>query len=544
MTGQLQSLLWKEWHERRMQFLMCMIWMVGGTLYCMAYEWSREFRAPAAGFSNTAMLFGLFMPLFIAMRTSLGETTDRTRSFSDALPISSRRRGWVRLVGGAGVLIVPILTGAVLLSLCLGFGLIQQACLRPPDGPGYIRLPERASLSAISAVGLVWQATAIALWAATSLYLLLSLVGTLLPKEAHAGFVGTIVVFLWFLGMGLGVELKETAELPAGQAIVGAIVPLAMVTICGSGEARGSYGDLMISSAVLGPLLANSILQLALATWFVRRYGRKLPGRAEESPKSARTTWRPWSLPLPTQSIALTWLTLRQSVPMCIPGLLLACLMTLLQTDVCDPAHRSGFLQQYADSMSSATWVIGILWAVVVGAGVFSAEIDSRIGEFWRTWPVPFWRLFAIKFFVGLVAVLLVLDGTTIAASWNSPNWGDYYCMNWPYIACILPLHATMFAVAVAWACLLRRPVIGGMAAIGTFMMVSLGLEWWETTRQFDPIEVYNNLAMKTTPPLGPIDFTAHGYPVVSAAMGVIILASIVIAGLALRRYAPRIQAS
>jgi hypothetical protein len=82
------------------------------------------------------------------------------------------------------------------------------------------------------------------------------------------------------------------------------------------------------------------------------------------------------------------------------------------------------------------------------------------------------------------------------------------------------------------------------MAAVGSFAMMNLGLDWWKTTHQFDPIEVYNNLALKTTTLPGPIDFTAHGYPVVATGMGVIILASIIIAGLALRRYAPRMQAS
>ena len=123
-----------------MQFLICMIWMVCGTLYCIAYEWSREFRGARSQFRGTAMLFGLFMPIFLAMRTSLGETTDRTRSFSDALPISSCRRGWIRLAGGAGVLIVPILAGAILLSLCLGFGCDSAMPARPPDGPGYMGL--------------------------------------------------------------------------------------------------------------------------------------------------------------------------------------------------------------------------------------------------------------------------------------------------------------------------------------------------------------------------------------------------------------------
>jgi hypothetical protein len=540
MPAQIRELLRKEWHERRMQFLICMLWMVCGTLYCIAYEWSREFRASVASFYSTAMSFGMLMPIFLAMRTALGETTDRTRSFSDALPISSRRRAWIRLAGGAGVLIVPILTAAVLLSLCLACGWLRQSPTRPPDGPGYTSLSQRVSLSATSAVGLVWQVTAVVLWATTTLYVLLSLIGTTLRKEAHAGFVGTVVVFLWFLGECLGPALEEF-HLPGSQLFLRAMVPPAMIIDYGYGETRGSYGDLAISDVVFAPLLVNTLLQFALAMWFVRRYSRKPSGRpATQISKAPRTTWRPWSLPLPTRSVALIWLTLRQSVPMCIPGLLLACLMTFFQMRGPGLREHEEFFRRYTDSMSSSMWAIGLMWAVVVGAGVFSAEIDSRIGEFWRTWPVAFWRLFAIKFFIGLLAVLLVLDGTTIAASWNSPNWGDYYAMNWPYIACFVPLHATMFAVAVAWACLLRRPVLGGMAAAGSFTMMSLGLEWWDATRQFEPIEVYNNLARETPTPHGPIDFTAHGYPILVAAMGLILLACIVIAGLALRRYDPR----
>jgi hypothetical protein len=178
----------------------------------------------------------------------------------------------------------------------------------------------------------------------------------------------------------------------------------------------------------------------------------------------------------------------------------------------------------------------------VVGAGAFSAEIDWRVGEFWRTQPIPFWRFFAAKFFVGLLAVLLVLDATTIAVSWNSAMRGSYESMNWPYITCIVPLHSVMFAVAVACTCALRRPVLGGMAAIGSFVFLEIVIEWSETTRHLDPVQVYNNLLSGSRSLGQPIDFAAHGYPVVAAAMGVVFLASIVVGGLALQRYDPRRQ--
>jgi hypothetical protein len=254
MPSQLRSLLWKEWHERRIQFLICMIWMVGGTLYCIVHDWSMASRAPVTSFRDTTMLFALFMPLFLAMRTSLGETTDRTRSFSDALPISLQRRGWIRLAGGTGVLIVPILTGAVLLSLCLASGWLHQAILNSPA-----EMSKRANLSPLSAVGVVWSLTAVVLWAATSLYVLLSLIGTMLRKEVHAGYVGAVVMFLWFMGIFLGPTL-EHANLSGYQMLVGAIVPSSMLI-----RVPRSHVDLLTSIAVLYPLCplyVNTILQL------------------------------------------------------------------------------------------------------------------------------------------------------------------------------------------------------------------------------------------------------------------------------------------
>jgi hypothetical protein len=305
----------------------------------------------------------------------------------------------------------------------------------------------------------------------------------------------------------------------------------------GYGHERGHYGDLSLSRVVLGPLLIQALLQLALAAVFVRRYSRRLPGHAAKAvPQARRRVWWPWTLRLPRRGIALTWLTLRQAVPMCLPGLVIAGLMTPFQMDVA--GVPGGFLQRYTDSLPSSMWIVGLLWSVVVGAGIFSAEIDSRSGEFWRGLPMPVWRLFTVKFLAGLLATLLVLDGTTIAATWQSPNWGDYYSMNWPYIGCLVPLHATMFAVAVAWTCFLRRAVLGAMAAIVSFALMNLGLEWSEATRGFDPIEVYNNLHnLSSAPVRPPADFTAHGYPIVAATMGLILLASILVGWLALRAY-------
>ena len=126
MISQSRMLVRKECRERRTQFLICLLWMVLGTAYCVAYEWKSGFRTPVARFLSATQFYVLFVPIFLAMRTSLDEITDRTRAFSDGLPISPRRRGWIRLAGGAGVFVAPIIVGALLLSACLALGWLEQ----------------------------------------------------------------------------------------------------------------------------------------------------------------------------------------------------------------------------------------------------------------------------------------------------------------------------------------------------------------------------------------------------------------------------------
>jgi hypothetical protein len=531
MDLQLRSLLWKEWRERRTQFFVSTFAMIAATVACLANEWAHRSLEPVDSFYGTALLFGWLMPVFVAMRTSLGETTDRTRSFTSALPISPRRRGWIRLAAGAGVLVVPIVLSAVLLSLYLAAGWVEQLA---PAGTGSISPADRPAHDVASALRLVACVTVVAACATTALYILLSLIGTELPTEALLGFVAVVVVLLSILTLFLGYNVVRS-PVPELSLLVVAIVPWAAIL--------PPTGLVVVSHLLPVSLLLNLIGQFALAAWFVRRYGRMLPGGSERSRETPPKVRCRWSLPLPTRSIALTWLTLRESVPMCGVGLLIACLMTLFQMGTCTesgPARYEPVLRKFADAMPSSMFAVALLWAAVVGAGSFAAETDARLGEFWRTWPVPFWRFFAIKFTVGLLAVLLVLDGTTIAAGWGSPNWGDYFSMNWPYVACIMPLHATIFAVAVAWTCLLRRPVLGGMATVITYLVLTNALCWSPMSRRFDPIVVFDNLARGR--PHRPVDFMAHEYPVVIAAMGVILIASVVTAALALRRYDPKRQ--
>ena len=414
MDAKLRTLLWSEWRQRRTQLQVCLLWMIGGTIYSIVYELTHRFRTPVANFHEIASLFALFAPVFIAMRTALGETTDHTRSFADGLPISARKRGWLRLVGGVAVLVLPIVLGAVLLSGFLAFGWMEQAPLRPDNYgvDGMERVPSRPSLNTLAAIIVLAKVTAIVVCSACSLYAWLALLGTTLRAESHAGFTGAAFAACWFLGSALRPVFEE-GKLPQLAAWIGAVAPQSMVINYGYGEANGSYGDLSISQFVFWPLVVSCLVQLGVAARFVRRYSRSLSRRAAGPlSKHAPQSWRRWSLPLPTRTLAIAWLTLRQSLPMCVPGLVLACLMApfqLLDASTFDPDLP--LARRVVDVLPSSMWIVGLLWATVVGAGIFAAEMDNRIGEFWRTWPTSTWRLFAVKFVIGMATTLLVLDG-------------------------------------------------------------------------------------------------------------------------------------
>jgi hypothetical protein len=483
------------------------------------------------------------MPIFLAMRTSLGEVTDRTQSFSDGLPVSPRARGWIRLAGGAAVLIVPILVGGVLLTAGLATGIIEQAPRRTHDVGAYVSLEHRPTLSASAAVELLWIVAAGAACSASMLYLLLSLLGTVLRVESHLGFAGAPVATFWVLSTGVGVSLRKMGLLGAADWLGAALPESMIVNYSYTGVEGGGYGDLLVSTAVAAPLLVNTVFQIGLAAIFVRRYGRRLTrGAASQQIDRAHQTRRRWAIRLPNRAAALAWLTVRQAAPMCLAGLLVAAVMALMEFKAVSVFPIEPLVWSFIDALPSNMWFIGVLWAVVVGAGTFATEMDWRIGEFWRTLPISAGSLFAVKFIVGLFTVLMMLDASIVAAAWNSRSWGSYHAMNWPYIACFIPLHATMFAMTVALTCTLRRPVVGAMLAIGALMLVNLTLDWFNAD-DFDPIQVYNHFHHRApSGTQGSLDFTAHNYPLVAAAMGLILLLSAVLGWLALRRYDPRRQ--
>jgi len=107
---------------------------------------------------------------------------------------------------------------------------------------------------------------------------------------------------------------------------------------------------------------------------------------------------------------------------MSLAGLALACLFAGFQV-VSNHGLRST-PNMFRRDLVDGTFVVAILWSAVVGSGVFAGEFEPRLEHFWRSRPISPSGWFWVKFMVGLLTVLAVLDLVTILVSWDT---GDRY---------------------------------------------------------------------------------------------------------------------
>lgn len=533
MSPPIRSLVFKEVHERRLQFALATLWILLGAIHSVVYEMGHRFHAVVANYSGVLAGFEV-AAILVAMRTALGEITDRTRSFADGVPVSPRVRGWVRLAGGWGVLIAPMLIGGLIIAACLAGGWGQQAPLRAMDIEApYVRMPERGVLAPLPAIGLLGEVLAIRIASVSMLYLLATTLGTFVRSEARAGYAGAVLMVAWFLLTALRPEFGRHLPLRLTE-IVMAVLPVTRIIHYGYGEVGGgSYSDLDLGTGIVWTLAANAGVQVLLAIWAVRRYAaiRPLTREGEASrPDRARRVWLPRLGPLPLPTLSLAWLAGRHALPMALPGLLFAAGLASIT-----------FVQPhmlFRDNLSQTSWAMGALWSVVVGAGLFAGDVDPRIGEFWRTRPIAPWKLFAVKFLTGLFVTLLVLDGPSIALAWNSPNWGNYYSMNWPHIAVMVPFHGMMFSLAVALTCLIRQPLAAGLL---TFVAFTLQSALSSVLPALDPIEVYNSSRFSDRNPseFSWVSLLPPSYPELMWFVGSVYVLSLLTGYWALTRYRP-----
>ncbi|WP_298868450.1 hypothetical protein [uncultured Gimesia sp.] len=525
----LQSLLWKEWQERKRLLFVCLAWIMCGVVYVVIYESVLGFRTPVARFGSICLVYSLFMTIFLAMRVCLSEVSSRTLSFTSSLPVSLHRISTIKLGFALFCLLGPIFLGALILSVLLAFGLLEQVPARAVGIPQGFELINNSSLSAMAAIGLLGKLTCIIMVQSAGLFLVLAVIGARRRYEVHIGFLGAVIAFLWVIMVEARMMFKST-EFSLIHDWIGALFPQSMVIFYGYSNETGSFSDLDLANWVWMPLLLNLLILSGLGFWFTRRYGTRngLVSRPEKRRWKYPALFSWISFPHRGQASSLIWINLRQAVPIALAGLALACVTAV--ANVLSTGHTEGrTMTMTVYSLPSTMWIIGILWATVVGSGIFAAELAPGLGHFWMSRPISINRWFWFKYIVGLFAVLMVLDGTTILVSWNSlhdlSSHASIYGTNllsWSYIACYPLLHSIMYSLAVFGVCWWKKPVRGAVMALVFFFASSILIESIPAISEYDPLYVYNNLFMAERK--GEFLLTSFHFPLVFGMIGVITL--------------------
>jgi ABC-type transport system involved in multi-copper enzyme maturation permease subunit len=528
----MRSLIWQQWRESRALLALLMTWMLLATLHSVAYEIGHRFRAPVGHFGMAALFQATCAAIVLGMRASQGERAAGTLPFSAALPVSIRRIATARIVCCATVLAIPILVGAVLLALALASGLVHQ--VEPRDELKYVPLQQRDTAPVATALEQLAGVTAISIVAGIELMLVVAAIGCRLRTPSRVGLVGAVLAFA---SMSADAYCGVDDSHAMTQVLCGAVFPQSLMVFLGYSVEHGGYVDPVVASRCWIALMLATPILILLGSLFVTQYGRLRSPASDAKPTRHRfrmpSLWSHLPLHLPGRLAALVWLDLRQSGPLVVAGLAFALLITLAT-----PRHSAGGVPVLAALPHSACFV-GMLWAAVVGSAIYSAELESGLGGFWRSRPIATTSWFWCKFLVGLAAVLLVLDGVTIVATWYSTTLTMQTGMSWTYVGTVPILHALMYALAVLGTCWLRKPVVGAFVAILAYMILNVAVGSFASTYRLEPFMVYNSLLLSEL--AGTVDFTKHGYPLVYGTLA----ASVVILGaMASRLATPLMPAS
>lgn len=524
----LSSLVWKYWREDRTYIVLAIVASLLLTCHVIAYDVLHQLHAFVGHFSQMASALALIGAILLAMRTAKGEQSSGTQTFSSALPISMRTQATVRLLGSMLTLALPVLLSAVILSIATSSGLVQQVL--PRTSVHYVPLIEREVAPLSTTLSQLWSLAVIQIAAGWQLLLLLCVVGNWLKTQSQIGFMGPVVALAsmfidspWLLNkMQANEEAKTILEKLAtwSLAIVGSFSPGSLVIHWGYGGKEGDYSDHQLIPLWNYSLLLFAVWGTLLAVAFVVNYGRQSrpapQGKSWWQKLSAYTPGVSISFNFHSPMVSLIWLEVRKSVPMALLGLVLALLLACVED-----SEATTLLGRVPHTI----WIIGFLWSAIVGTGVYSSEMNPQLGNFWRSRPIDLKTWFAIKFVVGLLAVVLVLDGFAIGCGWSLPRDAaniHRYGMGWAYVVCMPITHVFIYSLSVVVTCWTRKPVVGGLVSLILFSLFGMALNFLPATAGLEPTTIYNNLL--SAEGMGSLRLSQHGFPITYGVMYLSIL--------------------
>jgi hypothetical protein len=135
-----------------------------------------------------------------------------------------------------------------------------------------------------------------------------------------------------------------------------------------------------------------------------------------------------------------------------------------------DPRH--GDSARYASMLYLWSIGVGSVWAIVVAAPLFSAELEPKLVAFWRSRPIDPSDWFRIKYLTGALTLLIFIDLPAVLL--GQPLDASKAESTIAYVACVPALHLAVYSLAVLCACLVRHTIYAGILAMGATLFIIL----------------------------------------------------------------------
>ncbi len=476
------SLAWKEWHEHKWKLvaITAVLWGVAALVLC--------FDDLGDTFGQAIALVAIcIVPLsvFVGLGAAANERSRNTLPFLQSLPVPMWQAALTKLLIGFATLFAPIVLTVGFLYVCrIGLGFAGV------DYTSAVHFVEKNSLTGR------WYFDCVLLSApvAASFFIWAAAAGVNRKDEVSAGAVALAVMVGWYLLLVISGYLLYYPH---------AIPKWFFATAISTAPA----GFLPLSDSMYFRFLPIGagiafFTHLALATWYVRRFGRVANLEIHSPQAAVRDRDASWLAIAPRRSAftAIAWKQCRESGPLVLVGLAgLVGVVALLAVGESSELNYAWRPDQFAEMVAGVSVVVGFFVAIVVGIGVCLGDVEPGMNTFWRSRPIDADLWFWTKYLTGLLVLLSAMYGPLLVTLFAlHPDPGDEF---FRHNFAIMPVaHIAIFAAAVMTTCLVRHAVyaailsmavvyLGTLAGVGLWFLAGLlhlaplnSVHWWEPT--------------------------------------------------------------
>lgn len=462
MTSAIYSLCWKEFHEHKWKLvsitaILCSI----ATILLFVGDTRDTVRLITVFVATCAIP----LSIFVGLGAAAGERSHRTLPFLQSIPVPMWWTAIAKLVFGVATLVLSMLLTTAFLYAAF---LILWWC--GIDFTSATRSYEKYSITGRWYVDFFAAGAAIA----ASFYIWSSAAGVNRKDEISAGAVALAVMTGWCLFLFAALVLINSGG-PINSRNKWATGLL--LSAAPGGFIPGSTNPRDLSSGLWLVVVGALVTHLALATFYVRRFGRVSTGELSSPQVAVRNSVHTGWLGPPRRFSwsAIAWKQLRESSRIALAGLAGSVGITAVLLVPAAFYYRSTAGAPLGQVFPNMSVFLGFFVALVTGIGVCVNDVSPSANTFWRSRPIQpdlwFWTKFVTGLLVVMASIYLPIG---LLAAFHVPilqNW------NFPDAYMIPVIHVAVFSAAVAMTCLVRHAVYAAILSIATvYIFTVIGL--------------------------------------------------------------------